>query len=342
MTPAGMPLIEGIGWAALTVAGLAGSALWSGTETGFYCLSRVRLDVRLHKQGDAAARRVRDELAHPNRLLSTILLGNNVCNYLGTLGLTMLLGAAGFSPAVTVLLQMAVLTPLFLVFGESLPKEVFRLKADSWPYAISPIVKFVRLLATVTLVLPVLMLISKLALRLVGEASGTIDGAGRGRLLGLLAESAHAGSISSVQGALAERALEFERTKVGDVMIPWRSVDRIRIDWSNERATAFALRTTRTWLPVTDRLARVKGVIHAIDLVDSDGLLGGDDGPVMIEPLRLGPGELVRTAVGRLAANEAGIAIVESGGKAIGIVGRQDLVRPLLGREDGRLDGKAV
>lgn len=325
-----------VGWGGLALAGLIGSAMWSGAETGFYCLSRVRLDVRLHRRGDRAASRVRDELEHPNRLLSTILLGNNVCNYLGTLGVTMLLEGAGFSPALTVLLQMIVLTPMFLVFGESLPKEVFRLNADSWPYALSGVLKAVRLLATVTLVMPALMLISRVALRLVGEASGTIDAGGTRRLLGLIEESAHAGAISGVQGDLAERALEFERTVVGDVMVPWRSVDRLRLDWSNERATEAALRTTRTWLPVTDRVSRVRGLVHAIDLVDSVGGLGSDDGPEMVMPIVLEPGERVRTAIGRLAMHPAGIAIVMSGGKPIGLVSRHDLVRPLLGRSGYR------
>jgi putative hemolysin len=330
---------EIIAWSLLTFCGLVGSAIWSGTETGFYCLSRVRLDVRLHRRNDTAARRVRDELDNPNRLLSTILLGNNICNYLGTLGLTMLLEGAGLGPGLTVLLQMVVLTPVFLIFGESLPKEVFRLNADSWPYALAPVVRFVRTIATVTLVLPALMLVSRLALRLAGERSGTINLAGQRRLLGLLEESAHAGSISGVQGALAERALVFERTRVGEVMIPWRRVDRIRLDWSNEQATEFALRTTRTWLPVTDRLGRVRAVIHAIDLVRAEGDLGGPDGPEMVEPLLVRTDESVRTAIGRLASHPAGIAIVEAGGKPVGVVGRHDLVRPLIGRPDGEGPG---
>ncbi len=327
-----MPPAETTAWIGLTIAGLAGSAIWSGTETGFYCLSRVRLDVRLHREGDAGARRVRDELAHPDRLLATILLGNNLCNYLGTLGLTMVLEGAGLSPGLTVLLQMLVLTPLFLIVGESLPKEVFRLNADRWPYALSPIVKAVRLGATVTLVLPAVLLVSKLALRAVGEASGTIDSSGRRRLLGLLAESAHAGSLSGVQGALAERALAFQRTTVSDVMIPWRRVDRIKAGWSNSEATAFALRTTRTWLPFTDRLGRVRAVVHAVDLIAARGELGEPDGPEMVEPIFVDAHEPVRTAIGRLAASPAGIAIVQSGGKPLGIVGRQDLVSTLVGR----------
>lgn len=324
-----------VAWALVAAAGLAGSAIWSGTETGFYCLSRVRLDVRLHKRGDAAARRVRDELEHPDRLLSTILLGNNVCNYLGTLGVTMLLEGAGFGPTLTVVLQMIVLTPLFFVFGESLPKELFRLNADRWPYALSWVLRAARLLATVTLVLPMLMMFARVALRLAGEKPGTIDVGGARRLLGLIEESAHAGAISRVQGALAERAIVFERTTVGEVMVPWRSVDRLGLEWSDERVREKALATMRTWLPVTDRLGRVRGVVHAIGVIGSDGGLGDEGGPGVVSPISLDVDEPVRTAIGRLAMNEAGIAIVESGGKPIGIVGRQDLVRPLLGRSDG-------
>lgn len=319
-------------WVGLMAAGLGGSAIWSGTETGFYCLSRVRLDVRLHRSNDRAARRVREELEHPNRLLSTILLGNNVCNYLGTLGLAMLLDGAGLGPGVTALLQMVVLTPLFLILGESLPKEVFRLNADSWPYALSPVVKGVRLLATVTLILPLLMSLSRLALRLAGEPPRSLDIGGRRRLLGLLAESAHAGSISGVQGALAERALVFERTKVADVMVPWRRVDRLRTDWEKQRAISYALRTTRTWLPLTDRLGRIRGIVHALDMLGTDGEPGTPTGPELFEPLLLGPGDPVRTAIGRLTASRAGIAVVHDGVKPVGLVGREDLVGPLLAK----------
>ena len=130
--------------------------------------------------------------------------------------------------------------------------------------------------------------------------------------------------------------LAFERTVVGDVMVPWRSVDRLRLDWSNERATDAAVRTTRTWLPVTDRLSRVRGVVHAIDLIDSLGGLGTEGGPELVVPVVLDPDEPVRTAIGRLAMNPAGIAVVMAGGKPIGLVGRHDLVRPLLGRAGPR------
>ncbi|MEM7621819.1 MAG: CNNM domain-containing protein, partial [Planctomycetota bacterium] len=75
-------------WTGVAFLGLLGSAMWSGLETGTYFLNRVRLRLRLEDPADGAARAVAEELEQPERTLTTILIGNNACNYIGTLGLT--------------------------------------------------------------------------------------------------------------------------------------------------------------------------------------------------------------------------------------------------------------
>lgn len=313
--------------AGLAVLGLIGSATWSGIETGFYCLSRVRLDIRLSDPHDGPARLVRAELADTGRLLTTILLGNNICNYLGTLGVTALLEGAGLSAGLTVSLQVLVLTPMLLVFGESLPKEVFRLNADSLPYRIAPVVKATRWLATLSLVLPVLTLIANAVTRWLGGDRSPLESGGRRRLLHLLEESAHSGAISGVQGALAERALAFERSTVRDVMVRWARVDRVGLESGRDRAVEVAVRAGQSWLPLTDRRGRVVGVVYTLDLLAGDADLGA----VCRQPARLTPDDPVRRAVGRLAESGPGIAIVESDGIPVGLVAEHDLVRPLIG-----------
>ncbi len=323
MTTAGTIL-----WLSVALLGLFGSALWSGIETGFYCLSRVRLDIRLSDRGDAAARRVRTELEDPRRLLTTILLGNNVCNYAGTLGVTALLAGAGLPDGLTVVLQVLVLTPMLLVFGEGLPKEIFRLNADTLPYRLVPLVTVGRWIATVTLVLPVLSMIARGVTRAIGESTSPLETGGRSRLLYLLTESAHGGAISGVQGALAERVLAFERATVRSVMVPWSRVDRIGVEWGRERAVEVAVRSGRTWLPLTDRRGRVVGVLHTVDL------FARTDGDIMSArrlPARVSPKDHVRRAIGRLVESGVGIAIVEDGGRPVGLVAEHDLARPLLG-----------
>lgn len=318
-------MLESTLWTAVAVAGLVGSAVCSGVEMGFYCLSRVRLEIRLSRP-DRAARLVRTELNDPGRLLATVLLWNNLCNYAGTLGVTALLGLAGLSDGLTVLLQVLLLTPMLLVFGESLPKEVFRLNADTLPYRFVPLVRGARLLATATLVLPMLMLGARATARRLGQSSSPLALSGQRRLLHMLEESAHSGVISGVQGALAERALVFERSTVSGVMTPWIRVDRVDAETTRERATEVALRTGRSALPVVDARKRVVGVVQAIDLFRGEGAFSALWG----EPVRLSPDEPLRRALGRLADTGAGLGVVEANGRAIGVVTRSDLVRPLL------------
>ncbi len=323
-----MTAAETIIWIVVGMLGLLGSALWSGIETGFYCLSRVRLDIRLSDPHDAAARRVRTELEDRGRLLTTILLGNNVCNYAGTLGVTALLAGAGLPDGLTVALQVLVLTPMLLVFGESLPKEIFRLNADTLTYRVVPLVTFGRWIATATLVLPLLSRIARAVTHAIGEAASPLESGGRSRLLDLLSESAHSGAISGVQGRLAERVLAFERASVGSVMVPWSRVDRISTQQSRQHAIEVAVRSGRTWLPLTDRRGRVVGVVHTMDLfARSDA----DVAELGRPPVRVSPRDHVRRAIGRLVENEAGIAVVEVEGRPVGLVAEHDLVGPLLG-----------
>ena len=81
--------LEILFWSVMMALGLAGSAIYSGLETGAYSLNRVRLQVLSHKN-NKAARLLERLVTRPVLLLSTLLIGNNLTNYMGTAGLTVL------------------------------------------------------------------------------------------------------------------------------------------------------------------------------------------------------------------------------------------------------------
>jgi Mg2+/Co2+ transporter CorB len=97
------------------------SAYFSGSETGMMTLNRYRLRHRA-KQGNRAARRVEKLLRKPDRLISLVLIGNNLVNILasalGTIVGMRLYGNAG------VAIATGVLTFVVLVFAEVLPKTI--------------------------------------------------------------------------------------------------------------------------------------------------------------------------------------------------------------------------
>ncbi len=74
-----MMLTTLIAYGTLSLIGIVLSAVFSGLETGIYTINRVRLIVRASRN-DRRAVRLQDEIEHPNRLLTTLLLGNNIAN----------------------------------------------------------------------------------------------------------------------------------------------------------------------------------------------------------------------------------------------------------------------
>ena len=83
-------------WLLVAFTGLLLSALCSGLEIGLYTINRVRLAVRSGR-GDRRAVRLDRELRDPGRSLTTLLIGNNIANYLGSLGIMALLKSSGLS-----------------------------------------------------------------------------------------------------------------------------------------------------------------------------------------------------------------------------------------------------
>ncbi len=216
MTP-----LEQIGWGALAAAGLAGSAVCSGFETGSYTVDRLRLDAAA-AAGDRAAKRLTHELSRPSHLLATILVSNNIANYAGSLGLAAVLAGAGLTDLGVIVVNALVLTPALLIFGEILPKEMFRGGTDRLTIALAPVAAAARLALTLTLVVPALELFGRLVSRLTGAGMSEEYRSGRERVGALLHEGVRAGVLSESQSGLIDRAMELSETTVGEVMRPWR------------------------------------------------------------------------------------------------------------------------
>ncbi|QDT66049.1 CNNM domain-containing protein [Calycomorphotria hydatis] len=105
--------------------GIALSAFFSGSETGFYRLSPLRLAVDAGT-GDAVARRLLMLTQHADRFVATTLVGNNIANYLTTLAIG-LFSAAIFtsSSGFTEVLTTWMTAPIIFVAGELLPKILY-------------------------------------------------------------------------------------------------------------------------------------------------------------------------------------------------------------------------
>ncbi len=320
---------ETLFWAALAAVGVVGSALCSGLEMGLYSLSRVRLDLRASASPpDRSARLLHHELERPDRMLTTLLLGNNAFNYIGILGVTALLEGAGYSEAAVIAFSVLVVTPGLLVVAESTPKEVFRVAADRFTPVFAIPLAAARWLFTISLVLPALIAIARWSARLLGAPTGETAGDARQRVAVLLLEGAGHGVLSESQSSLLDRALALRNARVGDEMVAWAGVRTVGADWPRGRVVAVLSQVRHTRLPVVDGRGRVVGVLRQMDVFLRPRASVRE---VMTPVFRLDPGRSVQDALGAMRREGAALAIVERGGRPLGIVTVKDLVEPLIG-----------
>lgn len=343
------------GWWAAVVVGLIGTALLSGLETGVYRLNRVKLELRAVRGPRAwAAGLLKRETEHPERLLASNLVMNIFFGDLAATGASALLAARGYSDTTIVLINAAILTPVFFVFVESIPKELFRLEADRLTYRFAPFLVAVRVLLTYTGVLWLVRHLSSAVTRLVGgEGEKGLESTARERVATMLKETAATGVLSESQAGLVDRALAFRAIPVVEEMVPWSDVRSVPVEWDRATALRMLARTRFTYYPLVERrgvggAGRVVGVLRYQDL-----FLRPEATPVQLakEPARLPPRTPLREAVLSLRRAGAMVGIVEEGGEGgggggggewgrpVGLVTMADLVDPLMGGDADTLGG---
>ncbi|KAA0214443.1 MAG: DUF21 domain-containing protein [Leptolyngbya sp. PLA3] len=299
------------------VLGLCGSAMCSGLETGFYCVSSLRLSLRLGgRMRDRAAEHVRAELDRPERLLTTLLIGNNIFNYVASLGLASLMLSMEIGEVWVIVLQAAVLTPLLLVFGESLPKEVFRLRADVLPYRLVWVVRALRVVA-----MPLLPIVLGSARLLARTDRSERRRVGQGeRIATLLKESALHGALSPVQASLIDRSIELARVTVGSLALPLAGEVIDPADKPRLRSAA------RRWAPQPVVVLRSRGSVAG--LIDPIAVPG--DPFALSQPVRIDASTTVRDALAQMSAGRCRLAVVSSRGRDVGVITTRRLASPLL------------
>lgn len=199
--------------------GLALSAFFSGSETGFYRAPRLRLVID-GVGGDKTARGLLWASNHPEAFVATALVGNNLANYFASsaivAGAAVLMPAAGLGGEMLLTLVMA---PVVFIFGELLPKRAF-LQA---PYRLLRRCAGGLALAAVTLAAPssLLWLASRGVSLLTGTQVQPLRMSVRRReLTDAFAEGQAVGLLSPAQRGLATATFSLGGTPLREFMTP--------------------------------------------------------------------------------------------------------------------------
>lgn len=262
---------------AISVAVLiAMSAFYSAAETSITSSSRARM-FQLEKEGDRAAARVNRLIQNPDRLIGSLLLGNNFLNTLaGALTTALLVQLFGQAPT-TIAIATALVTAIVLIFAEVMPKTF----AFSYPEAtarwvslpvqwsvtlLSPIVTAVRWIVRATLQ------IFGVKLDRVTDEDATME-----EIRGAIELGKHEGSVEKSDRDRVAGVLDLEELDVSDVMIHRKNMKTIDVELPSREIVMQVLQTQHSRLPLYEGdQENIVGILHAKDLLQAIADAQGD------------------------------------------------------------------
>jgi len=317
-------------WTALVLAavGVFLSAFFSGSETGFYRATRVRLLLDA-LGGDLVARGLLWLTNHPSLFIATTLVGNNLANYVTSLAIVMgtqaVAGGSGHAMELVVPLMLA---PVLFVYGELLPKNLFlqapnRLLRKGGPLFFGFLVLF----------FPVSVLLwglSRILARFVGESPEEVQlTLARRELQRVLEEGHEVGILHRAQRSLAQGIFAAANRPIIKYATSLRDVPRARSGMTKEEILRLARRYRIPAVAVekADPDRELIGYVRVIDL----GLgQAGEVGP--LRPFLDIPETATHVAalMQMQNAKQELARVVDTQGRTVGILTAQNLREPIF------------
>jgi|GEM_PF-384795 len=249
----------------ITCLGIALSAFFSGSETGFYRVTRVRLEIDA-KEGQLVARGLHWLATKANLVVATVLIGNNIANYLVSLGLV-LISARILAPDSQLESALPLLmTPVLFIYGELLPKFLFY----QAPYRLLRLGAPVMLLCTI-LFMPVSIFV--LLLETISgwlnprETPGPTASRERQELQRVLVEGQEAGVVLPIQREIAQNLFTYGGRPIRFFATPLRALPLVTPETSIEEVLQLASARRQSMVGVSNDSKNLLGYYDISELL---------------------------------------------------------------------------
>lgn len=304
------------------------SGCFSASETAFSTAQKARLQA-MADDGEERAGSVLKFLDQYERILSTILIGNNIVNITAaTLG-TILFSSLIRNTDVANTVSTAAITVVVLIFGEITPKTIAKERPEKAAMGFYPfIICCYYVLFPFNIIFSGWKKLMSKIFRFKKEASYTEE-----ELINIVENAENEGEIEAHESELIRSAIEFEDSEVIDIMIPRVNVIAVDIEDSNEEIYNTYIESGYSRLPVyKDTIDNIVGIIHEKDFYRfmHDG---GTDVTKIIQKTLCVPSSMKISSVLReIQHNKVHLAIVvDEFGGTMGIVTLEDVLEELVG-----------
>lgn len=304
------------------------SGYFSATETAFSSLSRTRLKS-MADSGNKKAEKTLEISEDYDRLLSTILLGNNIVN-IGLASLGTLLFVKLFGDVYGATISTIVITVVVLLFGEISPKSLAKENPEDFAMAVSGSI------STIIIVLKPMNVFFAWWKRMLSRVFDVKSDRRitHNELLTLVEEVEQGGGIDKNEGSLLRNAIEFNDLDAADILTPRVDIVGINICTAAADIGEIFIETGFSRLPVySGSMDNIVGIIHQKDFYSS--AVGDDIAPaetMMKEPLFITPSTKLSDLLRMLQLSKSHIAVVaDEYGGTMGIVTMEDILEELVG-----------
>ncbi len=320
------PHIDYLGKLIAMVICLILSAYFSATETSFSSLNKTRLKV-LADDGDKKAERALKLAENYDKLIFTILIGNNIVNIaMASIGTLLFIGIYGDVGAT---ISTVVVTVVVLFFGEITPKSIAKDMPEKFAMFSAP---FIRV--WIWVLTPVNFLLSQWK-KLVSRFFKTDDESkiSHEELLLFMEDAEQDGGIDENEGELLRNALEFRDLTAAEILTHRIEIEAVDVTDSHEDiAKVFTQSGFSRLLVYRDTIDQVVGVLHQKDFYVNGKMTERPIAEIMTAPLFVYQHTKIRDILETLQLKKSHIAIVvDDFGGTLGIVTMEDILEELVG-----------
>ena len=302
------------------------SAYFSATETAFSSANTTRLRTLAEKGSKNAALALK-LLEQYDRLLSTILIGNNIVNIatasIGTVLFVKHYGDAGAT------ISTVVVTVVVLIFGEISPKSIAKDCAEKCAMLSAPILQvLIWVLMPLNLLFSLWKKLLAKVFRLNGDSKMSQE-----ELLMLVDEVQQDGSIDRDEGELLKNAIGFSEQEAQDILIHRVDLAALPVTASKEEVAALFTQTKYSRLLIyQDSIDHILGTVHQKDFYVGCGVTDQPLSAIISPPVFALENEPIRLLLKKLQQAKTHVAVVvDEYGGTCGIVTMEDILEELVG-----------
>ena len=303
------------------------SAYFSATETAFSSLSKTRLKLMSEESKKAALAYKLSE--NYDKLISTILIGNNIVNIaLASLGTVMFVHLMD-NDDLAATVSTVVVTIVVLIFGEITPKGIAKDFPEKFAIFSAPIINVLIFLLTPLSF--ILSLIKKLVSKMFGGKENTAMS--QEELLLIVDEVEQEGVIDQEESELLHNAIEFSELRAEDILTHRVDLEAVSINADKEEiAHVFSTTKFSRLLVYEDTIDNIVGVIHQKDFYSETSITEHSVRDIMTAPIFILKTEKIDDLLRRLQQTKSHIAVIlDEYGGTYGIVTMEDILEELVG-----------